>query len=168
MNELSHDEVSIHVDADPLAVYELVADVTRSPEWSPELVRCTWLGGATGPQVGARFRAVNTLGHGPTWSNKPTVITAEPGREFAVSRVEAIGGELIWRYRLEPDATGTTVRNSYEVVRQPTWLLRHVIMRRIYGTTDRATEIRTTMQTTLQRLKETAEANGTGTPHATN
>ena len=33
-------------------VYELVADVTRMPEFSPEIRRCSWLDGATGPAVG--------------------------------------------------------------------------------------------------------------------
>lgn len=157
MNELTHDEVSVHIDADPGTVYDLIADVTRMPEWSPELVRCEWIG-ATGPAVGARFKAVNKLQRGPSWSNKPTVILAEPGREFAISRVGAIGGELIWRYRFEPDGRGTLLRESYEVVRQPSWFLRWVLMRGLYGTTDRAADIRAGMRTTVDALKRTAES----------
>ena len=158
MNELSHDEVEAHIDADPRLVYELVSDVTRMPEWSPELTRCEWIDGATGPVVGARFRAVNKLDRGPGWTNEPTVVVADPGREFAVSRVEAIGGELIWRYRFEPSEGGTLLRESYEVVRQPSWLLRRVILKFVYGTDDRAAEIRAAMRTTLDRLKRTAES----------
>jgi len=158
MNELTHEEVVAHIDADPRLVYDLVSDVTRMPEWSPELVRCEWLGGATGPAVGARFHAVNKLDRGPAWTNKPTVIVADPGREFAVSRVEAVGGELIWRYRFEPSDGGTLLRESYEVVRQPSWFLRRVILGVLYGTNDRAAEIRAGMRTTLDRLKRTAES----------
>ena len=33
----------------------LIADVTRTPEFSPEVSTCRWLDGAAGPAVGARF-----------------------------------------------------------------------------------------------------------------
>jgi hypothetical protein len=41
--------------------------VTRTPEFSPEILRCTWLDGGTGPAVGVRFEAVNKAGRGPAW-----------------------------------------------------------------------------------------------------
>ena len=56
MQTLDHDQVVLEIDAPPEVVYDLVADVTRTPEFSPEVRRCTWLDGATGPAVGARFR----------------------------------------------------------------------------------------------------------------
>ena len=40
--------VSERVSAAPEAVWALVADVPRMGEWSPECVRCEWVGGATG------------------------------------------------------------------------------------------------------------------------
>ncbi|MGH9050843.1 MAG: SRPBCC family protein [Acidimicrobiia bacterium] len=49
--------VSLHVDAPPEKLYELVSDVTRMGEWSPECRRCEWIDGATGPAVGARCRS---------------------------------------------------------------------------------------------------------------
>jgi ribosome-associated toxin RatA of RatAB toxin-antitoxin module len=33
----------MHVEAPAANLYELVADVTRMPELSPEIRRCTWL-----------------------------------------------------------------------------------------------------------------------------
>ena len=54
-----HDEVSIEIAAPPERVYELVADITRMGDWSPECYHCEWTKGATGPAVGARFKAKN-------------------------------------------------------------------------------------------------------------
>ena len=54
-----HDEVSVDIAAPPERVYELVSDIRRMGEWSPECKRCSWARGATGPAVGARFKARN-------------------------------------------------------------------------------------------------------------
>ena len=107
MQILDHDQVVLEIDAPPEVVYDLVADVTRTPEFSPEVRRCTWLDGATGPAVGARFEVVNKAGRGPAWKNRPLVIVADPGREFAFSRTEKAAGTLVWRYRFEPVGDGT-------------------------------------------------------------
>src|SRR5262249_33129502 len=80
IQHLDHDPVSLPMDARPEDVYELVADVTRMPEFSPEILECTWLDGATGPAVGARFKARNKVGNRPSWSNNPVVTVVEPGR----------------------------------------------------------------------------------------
>lgn len=62
---LDHDEVRLVMNAKPEVVYELVADVTRMHEFSPEIEKCTWRKGATGPAVGAKFRAKNKFAKGP-------------------------------------------------------------------------------------------------------
>ncbi len=79
MQSLDHDEVSTYIDAQPDEVYALVADVTRTPEFSPEILECVWLDGATGPGVGVRFEATNKVSRGPSWKNRPVVVAAEPG-----------------------------------------------------------------------------------------
>src|SRR3954467_15899573 len=56
MDKGTRGEAAVHVDAPPETVYAVVSDVTRMGEWSPETVRCEWLGGATGPAVGANSR----------------------------------------------------------------------------------------------------------------
>ena len=45
--ELTTDTVSRYIEASPQALYALVSDVTRTPEYSPEVVKCTWKKGAT-------------------------------------------------------------------------------------------------------------------------
>ena len=156
MQTLDHDQVAVHVDAPPEAVYALVADVTRTPEFSLEIRSCTWLDGATGPAQGARFEAVNKVGGGPAWRNRPVVTAAEPGREFAFSRTERLAGTLVWRYQLEPEGTGTRLTESYEVTR-PVTRLGWFIIGRLYGLQDRRSDLRAGMQQTIQRIRETAE-----------
>src|SRR5688500_19805280 len=109
MQTLDRDEVSTVVAAPPEDVYALVADVTRTPEFSPEVVSCRWLDGATGPAVGARFEAVNASAAGKRWKNQPVVTVAEPGREFAFTRTEPLAGTIAWSYRFEREGSGTRV-----------------------------------------------------------
>jgi hypothetical protein len=156
MQTLDHDHVSVHIDAPPEAVYELVADVTRTPDFSPEIMRCTWLDGASGPAVGARFEAVNKVSRGPAWKNRPVVTAAQPGREFAFARTEKFSGTLVWRYLLEPDGGGTLLTESYQVT-SPISRLGWFIIDRLFGCHDRRTELRAGMDQTLQRIRETAE-----------
>ena len=55
-------EARVEIDAAPLTVYELISDITRMGDWSPECYRCEWLNGATAAEEGARFRGHNRLG----------------------------------------------------------------------------------------------------------
>jgi len=111
---LAHDEVTLDIDASPEMVYGLVSDITRMSEWSPECIRCSWAKGATGPAVGARFKAKNKGGRGPAWYNTPKVTAAEPGREFAFNRSGPGIGSYTWRFVMGPTATGTRVTESFE------------------------------------------------------
>jgi len=163
MQTLDHDQVCLRIGAPPLAVYALVADVTRTPEFSPEILACTWLDGADGPAVGARFEAVNKVSRGPAWKNRPVVTAAEPGREFAFSRTEKFVGTLVWRYKFEPDGTGTRLTESYEVTR-PISRLGWFVIGRLFGSRERRAELRAGMTQTLQRIRDTAEHGG---PEAT-
>ena len=156
MQTLDHDQVVLEIDAPPEKVYDLVADVTRTPEFSPEVRRCTWLDGATGPAVGARFEVVNKAGRGPAWKNRPLVIVADRGREFAFSRTEKAAGTLVWRYRFEPVGDGTRVTESYEVT-EPITRVGWFIIGGLYGLKDRRADLRSGMQLTLEQLRRTAE-----------
>ncbi|WP_244520179.1 SRPBCC family protein [Arthrobacter crystallopoietes] len=65
MQTLDRDELITYINVAPEAVYAIVADVTRTPEYSPEVAECVWLGGVSGPKVGARFKARNIRSGGP-------------------------------------------------------------------------------------------------------
>ena len=156
MQSLDRDQAILEIGAPPKVVYDLVADVTRTPEFSPEIRRCTWLDGATGPAVGARFEVVNKAGRGPAWKNRPVVIVADPGHEFAFSRSEKAAGTLVWRYRFEPAGDGTRVTESYQVT-EPITRLGWFIIDGLYGLKDRRADLRSGMQLTLERLRHAAE-----------
>lgn len=154
--ELTSDSVSRHIEAAPEALYDFISDVTRTPELTPDIVRCEWRDGATGPAVGARFKAINTAGHGPKWSNKPVVIAAERGREFGFDRSEPFGGTVRWRYRFAPDGTGTRVTESYEVIK-PLSSIGWFVIGTLYGLKDRSGDLRKSMTATLDRLAQIME-----------
>ena len=42
-------EVRLHVNAPPEKVWELLADLDRMGEWSPECYQVSWLDGASSP-----------------------------------------------------------------------------------------------------------------------
>ena len=156
MQTLDHDEASTVIAAPADEVYALVADVTRTPELSPEVVSCRWLDGATEAAVGARFEAVNVAAAGRTWRNRPVVTAADPGREFAFTRTERFAGSIVWRYRFEPAAGGTRVVESYEVQR-PVSRLGWLVIERVFRGGNRREALRAGMQTTLERLRTAAE-----------
>jgi len=153
---LDRDEVSTVVAAPPEVVYDVVADVTRTPDLSPDVVSCRWLDGATGPVAGARFEAVNTSRAGRTWKNRPVVTVAEPGREFAFTRTEPLAGTIAWRYRLEPVEGGTRVTESYEVQR-PVSRLGWLVIERVFRGGNRREALRAGMRTTLEQLRAAVE-----------
>ncbi len=128
----------------------------RTPEFSPEIVRCTWLDGATGPAVGARFEAVNKVARGPSWKNRPVVTVVDPGREFAFSRAERLSGTVEWRYRFEPEGRGARVTESY-VVTQPVSRVGWFVIGQLYGRKDRRADLHAGMEKTLERLAAAAE-----------
>jgi hypothetical protein len=163
MQTLDHDSVSLHIDAPADAIYQLVADVTRTPEFSPEILSCKWLDGATGPVVGARFAARNKVPHRPSWVNKPVVTVVEPGKAFGVSRTEKFAGTVVWDYKFEPDGSGTMVTESYTVTR-PLSAFGWFIIGVVFNRPDRRTDLRNGMEETLQRLRAVAERIGTSPP----
>jgi hypothetical protein len=154
MNRLDHDEARICIPADADFLYDLVSDVTRTPEWSPEVVACAWLDGAAGAAVGARFTARNRR-RWFSWSNRPVVAVTDRGRQFAFTRTEPGGGTICWSYRFEPDAAGTSVLLSYDVLR-PVPASLHVILRLLFGVRDLRADLHANLQTSLRRLAEIA------------
>ncbi|MFZ0077988.1 SRPBCC family protein [Trebonia sp.] len=109
--------VTVHMAASADMIWDLVSDVTRVGEFSPETFEAEWLGGAGSPEAGARFRRhVWRNGRGPVYWTVCTVAACDPGREFAFT-VAGPGGKTVntWRYQLEPAADGTDVTESFEL-----------------------------------------------------
>jgi Polyketide cyclase / dehydrase and lipid transport len=154
--ELTTDTVDRYIEATPEALYDLIADVTRTPERTPDVVRCEWLDGATGPKVGARFKATNRLGRGPNWSNKPVVTVADRGEEFSFTRTEPFAGTILWRHRFVPEGSGTRMYESYEVIK-PIRRMGWFIIDTLYGMKDRRSELRASMVQSMDRVAELLE-----------
>ena len=158
MKKGTRGEARLHVNVSPARLYELISDVTRMGEWSPETVRCRWVGGATGPAVGARFKGTNRRGF-LRWSTKPRVVAAEPGREFAfVVNLLIFHREMTkWRYHFKPAAAGgTDVTESFEMMDDLPWYISFG-ERSLMGIKDRKVDLEAGMQRTLERLKTAAE-----------
>jgi len=112
-----HDAVTVHMNASPEQVWDLIADVTQIGRYSPETFEAEWLDGAEGPDVGVRFRGhVKRNGRGPIYWTTCTIKACEPGREFAfVVATGAPKGGNTWRYVLEPADGGTDVTESFQL-----------------------------------------------------
>lgn len=154
--ELTTDKASRYIEATPEALYALISDVTRTPEYSPEVVKCTWIKGATGPAVGARFKAINHAGRVPDWPNKPVITVVEPNRSFAFERTEIGGGTIEWRYQFEAQGTGTLVIESYTVLKNVN-ALGWFIIDTLAGLKDRRTDLQNGMTTSLERIAAIVE-----------
>jgi len=150
---LTTDSVSIDIAAPPARIYDLVSDLPRMGEWSPECRRVEWSDGATGPVEGARFVGHNRdFGGLMRWSRRGTVRVADAGREFVFATEEGGREGTVWHYRLEAIEGGTRVTEAYRVDWIPAWA------RVVDIPTNRASSLRHGMQHTLQQLKATAEA----------
>lgn len=78
--------MSIEINRRPAVVFSATADVTRIGEWSPGCVEARWVGGATGPAVGAKFEGDNRVHlFGVTlkqWTTTSEVTACVPGQVF--------------------------------------------------------------------------------------
>lgn len=147
-------EVSLWMDAPPAQVWDLVSDVTRIGEFSPETFEARWRRGSDGPAVGARFAGhVKRNGVGPTYWSACTVTVCEPERRFEFS----VGTEQVavnnWGYRLEPRDGGTLVTEYYRLEPKLPLRLYWLLLGRLRGRTNT-----NGMTITLRRMKEVVES----------
>ena len=154
-------QVSLHVDAPPEKVWELLADVERMGDWSPECYRVEWLDGARSPAtVGARFKGWNKFGW-LKWSMTCKVVEAEPGRRVAWTTLFGPRQGVRWTYRLEPAvAGGTDVTESFEVLH----LSAMGVVAEDFLMRNRDRERERSMRTTLERIRAVVEGDSDGSP----
>jgi hypothetical protein len=148
------DEVSLRIEASPDRVYEIVTDIAQMGRLSPECTGGRWLGGASGPAVGATFKGTNKRGIA-RWSTNNEVVAATPGEEFAFETKES---GTRWTYRMQADGTGTVVTESRAAFKERPLLARFFSTVLLGGVDDHDDELRVGMQQTLERLKAVAES----------
>lgn len=111
-----HAAVTLHIDAPPMKVWELVSDITRMGEYSPEVFEAEWLDGATGPAVGAKYRGhVKRNERGPTYWTVCKVTECTPGEVFEFAVVMRDQPVNTWRYEFVAADGGTDVTESFRL-----------------------------------------------------
>ena len=148
------DSVTVHMSATPAEVWSLVSDVTRIGEFSPETFEAEWVGDASGPEVGAKFRGhVRRNEIGPVYWTTSRVVACEPEREFAFA-VLGPGGKTLnrWSYRITPREDGSDVTESFELTATAPLRLYWAVLGWARGRRNRRD-----MTTTLNRMKAVIE-----------
>ncbi len=147
-------EERIHVEAPPEAVWDLLSDVERMGEWSPECYRVAWVDGATAPAApGKRFKGWNR--YGPMrWTMTCEVKSAVPSKEISWSTLQGDREVVRWTYRLEAAAGGTDLVESFDVK----WLPFGPRIFEDYLMVGRDRRRAAAMAATLQRIKTAAES----------
>ena len=146
-------EVTVHMNAPVERVWDLVSDVTRIGEFSPETFEAEWVEGASGPAVGAKFKGhVKRNQKGPTyWTTcKVTEATPDDAFEFAV----VMGDRTVstWGYRLQAANGGTDVTEYFRLAENIGTRIYWALLGRLRGRTNE-----NGMRTTLERIKSVAE-----------
>ena len=147
-------EVSVYVDTTPEKVWDLVSDVTRIGEFSPETFEARWRRGYDGPAVGAKFKGhVKRNGVGPTYWSACTVTKCVPNEvfEFSVGTGDVTVNN--WGYRMELDGSGTKVTEYFRL--EPSLPLRFywLLLGHLRGRSNERG-----MRTTLERMKAVLES----------
>ena len=149
MNE--NGEASIQIAATPEAVYDLVSDITRMGEWSPECVRGEWRDGATGPAPGAKFQGFNAMGEF-TWEAACEVKRTQRGEVFEFAAAVPDPKQTTWTFELAPVDGGTLVTQRFHA---PMLNAEGYASSKIPG---RDEQLQAGMVQTLASLKTTAES----------
>ncbi|NKB42590.1 MAG: SRPBCC family protein [Ilumatobacter sp.] len=146
--------VTREINAPAERVWEMVSDLPRMGEWSPENEGGVWLKGADGPKEGVKFRGSNRHGK-RRWKTIATIIDAEPGRKLTF-RITVLGiPDSEWSYDLEPTDGGCHVTESWSD-RRPGWFKPLTAL--VSGVSERETHNRAGMEQTLEALKAAAES----------
>jgi uncharacterized protein YndB with AHSA1/START domain len=142
---------SVDIAAPPEQVWAVVGDVTRMPEWSPELRRLRVLGRSP-VRPGSTLLGLNRRGWA-AWPTSSTVTRLEPGRAVAWRTRES---GATWTYELEGTDGGTRLTGRRDLPRFTplTTLLGPVIG----GATGHDRELARGIRTTLERIKDSIEA----------
>ena len=156
-----HDSVTVTMQAPIGDVWDLVSDITRIGEFSPETFEAEWLGDAAGPAVGARFRGhVKRNERGPIyWAECEVDVCTPPvdgQAEFTFTVIT--GGRRLntWGYRLRSESGVDDVTEVTEFFR-----LADRLPLRIYWALAGRWRSRTNrhgMQTTLERMRDVVES----------
>ncbi len=146
--------VSRDIAAPAESVWALVTDITRMGEWSPESQGGSWVKGASGAAVGARFKGTNANGK-KSWSTDCEVTVCEPGQTFEFVVKAGPMAIATWRYDFTPTETGCHVTETWTDNRGG---LAKFLGKFASGVADRESHNRTGMEATLAALDAAARS----------
>jgi hypothetical protein len=151
--------VTLESAATPEQVWALLADVTRSAEWSHEANGGAWIDGATGAVPGARFRGRNRSGRN-RWTRVAVIERADAPHALSWHTLpSAIHRDSTrWTYEIEPTDTGCRITQTFEVLE-----LGPVIDRFLYAVVPAHRDRTAALAEDVRRLGEVA-ASAVATP----
>ena len=168
---LFHSSAEIHVAAPPETVYEVISDLPRSGEWSPECEGGEWVAGEPA-RVGAVFEGKNSrspdvVAWAPvvrgTWTTRAEVVAAEPGRTFRWAMLTKAGErqDSVWGYDIRPADGGSVLTHHFrmgaptEGIRSITSGMDEAEKRRFFR--EWREKVAADLTTTLRRVKAVVE-----------
>ncbi len=146
-------EISRDIAATPAAVFAVITDVTRTGEWSDECTACEWIGGATGPAIGAEFDGHNS-NNGNQWTTQGKVVELVDNERFVFHATSRGFHFATWGYSIEPTDAGCRLTQFWEDLRPEAAL---AASKSISGVEDRAEFNRQNMTNTLDRIAAIVE-----------
>lgn len=143
-------QAHVDIDAPVEAVWELVSDLRRMPQWSPQ---CRWMKPFGPVREGTRTLNLNRRKR-LFWATTCTVIEIVPDRKLAF-RVDT--NNTIWTYELEPSGEGTRLIESRHAENGVTAFSNLSVNALFGGTTKFESELLDGMNASLARIKAAAE-----------
>jgi hypothetical protein len=138
------------------SVWELVADLPRMGEWSPENKGGKWVKGATGPSLGAVFKGNNKNGV-RRWSTTVTVVANEPGKVFEFAVTSGPLAVARWRYEFEDADPGCRVTESW-LDERTSWFKAIARVMGDHGAGNAERQMTTTLANLAKAAEKTASA----------
>jgi uncharacterized protein YndB with AHSA1/START domain len=143
----------ITVEASPDKVWEVLTDLTRMPDWSPELVKMLPLKRG-GLRVGQWYLGINRR-KAVVWPTRSVVAVLEPQRSLAWD-TKSSGAR--WIFELNASGEGTRVVQRRPVPDGVTLLSKVFAPLALGGSEEHADQLEADMGTTLERFKAAVEA----------
>jgi uncharacterized protein YndB with AHSA1/START domain len=140
------------IAAPPDKVWSLITDVSRMPDWSPELVRMLPLKRG-GMRRGQWYVGINRR-KAVVWPTRNVVAVLEPGRTLAWDTTSS-GARWIWE--IKASGEGTHVVHRRPVPEKLTLVSRLFAPVFLGGSAEHADELEAGMAATVGRLKAVAE-----------
>jgi uncharacterized protein YndB with AHSA1/START domain len=145
-------EASIHIDAPPARVWEIVSDQRRMNEWSPETYRQVFFG----DEIGLGTRSINiNKRKGFLWPTASRITEFVPEKRIAFY---VTGSSTFWSYDLAQDADGTVLTERRELKGGKRSILSKLTAAvALGGVEEHDVELAAGMKATLARIKAEAE-----------